>query len=653
MLRSASDNDYITEDSVLCDISLNGKPADSSLVSFEYNSREIVFTLAREQNLAGAELIIDIYYGIDDTNFDENRRKHTDLMFVLSAPYEFGLKVVDEYLVVPEINSVLDGKISEMGSGEYVKFRFYDFRNDSYESQPFYETYNDGLSEFDTVGLNNFDQIKIVAEFKYDGYIGEVVTYLDCYDNKATGFSALGDVKKVILDLTGAGPSGRFIYISSEVEVLNIFGAVGVNYSDTCLYIKNDRETPLKISLNDFSFNCKSSSAVYYEGGQRITLNAEGKVEISSSGVRYINTVEVKKLTITGTKMTVRGSEQAMHFDPGGTAIKCEVLSVGITLLECYGGNVWNSLADMPQGKNGGHGGHGIETVNFYLLSGGGVVSYGGKGGNGSDGLNGTAGANGLNHNGEKDNTVTTSGNGGANGVDGGNGGDGGHGLKMTGNIEIMSGSKTLILQGGDGGSGADGGAGGELLRQANKAPQDGKAGGSGGHGGSGGRGGNGGYGLYSEKYPTNLKAAANTQIGGGNGGNAGNGGNGGNGGAGGDGGDGNPKLLHAINTEDGSNGGMGGHGGMGGVGGAAGQGRNACNFSLVISSINQSSGVSGAGGRGGIGGNGGNGGDGGDSKRGEPGVGGYGGKGGYGFDANGYGIYAPNGENGSDGKEL
>ena len=45
--------------------------------------------------------------------------------------------------------------------------------------------------------------------------------------------------------------------------------------------------------------------------------------------------------------------------------------------------------------------------------------------------------------------------------------------------------------------------------------------------------------------------------------------------------------------------------------------------------------------------------GDGGDSKRGEPGVGGYGGKGGYGFDANGYGIYAPNGENGSDGKEL
>lgn len=660
LLRSASDNDYITEDSVLCDISLNGKPADSSLVSFEYNSREIVFTLAREQNLAGAELIIDIYYGIDDTNFDENRRKHTDLMFVLSAPYEFGLKVVDEYLVVPEINSVLDGKISEMGSGEYVKFRFYDFRNDSYESQPFYETYNDGLSEFDTVGLNNFDQIKIVAEFKYDGYIGEVVTYLDCYDNKATGFSALGDVKKVILDLTGAGPSGRFIYISSEVEVLNIFGAVGVNYSDTCLYIKNDRETPLKISLNDFSFNCKSSSAVYYEGGQRITLNAEGKVEISSSGVRYINTVEVKKLTITGTKMTVRGSEQAMHFDPGGTAIKCEVLSVGITLLECYGGNVWNSLADMPQGKNGGHGGHGIETVNFYLLSGGGVVSYGGKGGNGSDGLNGTAGANGLNHNGEKDNTVTTSGNGGANGVDGGNGGDGGHGLKMTGNIEIMSGSKTLILQGGDGGSGADGGAGGnggkggsELLRQANKAPQDGKAGGSGGHGGSGGRGGNGGYGLYSEKYPTNLKAAANTQIGGGNGGNAGNGGNGGNGGAGGDGGDGNPKLLHAINTEDGSNGGMGGHGGMGGVGGAAGQGRNACNFSLVISSINQSSGVSGAGGRGGIGGNGGNGGDGGDSKRGEPGVGGYGGKGGYGFDANGYGIYAPNGENGSDGKEL
>lgn len=563
-------------------------------------------------------------------------------------------------MVVPEINSVLDGKISEMGSGEYVKFRFYDFRNDSYESQPFYETYNDGLSEFDTVGLNNFDQIKIVAEFKYDGYIGEVVTYLDCYDNKATGFSALGDVKKVILDLTGAGPSGRFIYISSEVEVLNIFGAVGVNYSDTCLYIKNDRETPLKISLNDFSFNCKSSSAVYYEGGQRITLNAEGKVEISSSGVRYINTVEVKKLTITGTKMTVRGSEQAMHFDPGGTAIKCEVLSVGITLLECYGGNVWNSLADMPQGKNGGHGGHGIETVNFYLLSGGGVVSYGGKGGNGSDGLNGTAGANGLNHNGEKDNTVTTSGNGGANGVDGGNGGDGGHGLKMTGNIEIMSGSKTLILQGGDGGSGADGGAGGnggkggsELLRQANKAPQDGKAGGSGGHGGSGGRGGNGGYGLYSEKYPTNLKAAANTQIGGGNGGNAGNGGNGGNGGAGGDGGDGNPKLLHAINTEDGSNGGMGGHGGMGGVGGAAGQGRNACNFSLVISSINQSSGVSGAGGRGGIGGNGGNGGDGGDSKRGEPGVGGYGGKGGYGFDANGYGIYAPNGENGSDGKEL
>lgn len=516
------------------------------------------------------------------------------------------------------------------------------------------------MSEFDTVGLNNFDQIKIVAEFKYDGYIGEVVTYLDCYDNKATGFSALGDVKKVILDLTGAGPSGRFIYISSEVEVLNIFGAVGVNYSDTCLYIKNDRETPLKISLNDFSFNCKSSSAVYYEGGQRITLNAEGKVEISSSGVRYINTVEVKKLTITGTKMTVRGSEQAMHFDPGGTAIKCEVLSVGITLLECYGGNVWNSLADMPQGKNGGHGGHGIETVNFYLLSGGGVVSYGGKGGNGSDGLNGTAGANGLNHNGEKDNTVTTSGNGGANGVDGGNGGDGGHGLKMTGNIEIMSGSKTLILQGGDGGSGADGGAGGnggkggsELLRQANKAPQDGKAGGSGGHGGSGGRGGNGGYGLYSEKYPTNLKAAANTQIGGGNGGNAGNGGNGGNGGAGGDGGDGNPKLLHAINTEDGSNGGMGGHGGMGGVGGAAGQGRNACNFSLVISSINQSSGVSGAGGRGGIGGNGGNGGDGGDSKRGEPGVGGYGGKGGYGFDANGYGIYAPNGENGSDGKEL
>lgn len=260
------------------------------MVSFEYNSREIVFTLAREQNLAGAELIIDIYYGIDDTNFDENRRKHTDLMFVLSAPYEFGLKVVDEYLVVPEINSVLDGKISEMGSGEYVKFRFYDFRNDSYESQPFYETYNDGLSEFDTVGLNNFDQIKIVAEFKYDGYIGEVVTYLDCYDNKATGFSALGDVKKVILDLTGAGPSGRFIYISSEVEVLNIFGAVGVNYSDTCLYIKNDRETPLKISLNDFSFNCKSSSAVYYEGGQRITLNAEGKVEISSSGVRYINT---------------------------------------------------------------------------------------------------------------------------------------------------------------------------------------------------------------------------------------------------------------------------------------------------------------------------------------------------------------------------
>lgn len=660
LFRSASDNDYITEDSVLCDISLNGKPADSSLVSFEYNSREIVFTLAREQNLAGAELIIDIYYGIDDTNFDENRRKHTDLMFVLSAPYEFGLKVVDEYLVVPEINSVLDGKISEMGSGEYVKFRFYDFRNDSYESQPFYETYNDGLSEFDTVGLNNFDQIKIVAEFKYDGYIGEVVTYLDCYDNKATGFSALGDVKKVILDLTGAGPSGRFIYISSEVEVLNIFGAVGVNYSDTCLYIKNDRETPLKISLNDFSFNCKSSSAVYYEGGQRITLNAEGKVEISSSGVRYINTVEVKKLTITGTKMTVRGSEQAMHFDPGGTAIKCEVLSVGITLLECYGGNVWNSLAEMPQGKNGGHGGHGIETVNFYLLSGGGVVSYGGKGGNGSDGLNGTAGANGLNHNGEKDNTVTTSGNGGANGVDGGNGGDGGHGLKMTGNIEIMSGSKTLILQGGDGGSGADGGAGGnggkggsELLRQANKAPQDGKAGGSGGHGGSGGRGGNGGYGLYSEKYPTNLKAAANTQIGGGNGGNAGNGGNGGNGGAGGDGGDGNPKLLHAINTEDGSNGGMGGHGGMGGVGGAAGQGRNACNFSLVISSINQSSGVSGAGGRGGIGGNGGNGGDGGDSKRGEPGVGGYGGKGGYGFDANGYGIYAPNGENGSDGKEL
>lgn len=660
LLRSASDNDYITEDSVLCDISLNGKPADSSLVSFEYNSREIVFTLAREQNLAGAELIIDIYYGIDDTNFDENRRKHTDLMFVLSAPYEFGLKVVDEYLVVPEINSVLDGKISEMGSGEYVKFRFYDFRNDSYESQPFYETYNDGLSEFDTVGLNNFDQIKIVAEFKYDGYIGEVVTYLDCYDNKATGFSALGDVKKVILDLTGASSSGRFIYISSEVEVLNIFGAVGVNYSDTCLYIKNDRETPLKISLNDFSFNCKSSSAVYYEGGQRITLNAEGKVEISSSGVRYINTVEVKKLTITGTKMTVRGSEQAMHFDPGGTAIKCEVLSVGITLLECYGGNVWNSLADMPQGKNGGHGGHGIETVNFYLLSGGGVVSYGGKGGNGSDGLNGTAGANGLNHNGEKDNTVTTSGNGGANGVDGGNGGDGGHGLKMTGNIEIMSGSKTLILQGGDGGSGADGGAGGnggkggsELLRQANKAPQDGKAGGSGGHGGSGGRGGNGGYGLYSEKYPTNLKAAANTQIGGGNGGNAGNGGNGGNGGAGGDGGDGNPKLLHAINTEDGSNGGMGGHGGMGGVGGAAGQGRNACNFSLVISSINQSSGVSGAGGRGGIGGNGGNGGDGGDSKRGEPGVGGYGGKGGYGFDANGYGIYAPNGENGSDGKEL
>lgn len=574
LLRSASDNDYITEDSVLCDISLNGKPADSSLVSFEYNSREIVFTLAREQNLAGAELIIDIYYGIDDTNFDENRRKHTDLMFVLSAPYEFGLKVVDEYLVVPEINSVLDGKISEMGSGEYVKFRFYDFRNDSYESQPFYETYNDGLSEFDTVGLNNFDQIKIVAEFKYDGYIGEVVTYLDCYDNKATGFSALGDVKKVILDLTGAGPSGRFIYISSEVEVLNIFGAVGVNYSDTCLYIKNDRETPLKISLNDFSFNCKSSSAVYYEGGQRITLNAEGKVEISSSGVRYINTVEVKKLTITGTKMTVRGSEQAMHFDPGGTAIKCEVLSVGITLLECYGGNVWNSLADMPQGKNGGHGGHGIETVNFYLLSGGGAGGNGGKGGS-------------------------------------------------------------------------------ELLRQANKAPQDGKAGGSGGHGGSGGRGGNGGYGLYSEKYPTNLKAAANTQIGGGNGGNAGNGGNGGNGGAGGDGGDGNPKLLHAINTEDGSNGGMGGHGGMGGVGGAAGQGRNACNFSLVISSINQSSGVSGAGGRGGIGGNGGNGGDGGDSKRGEPGVGGYGGKGGYGFDANGYGIYAPNGENGSDGKEL
>lgn len=75
-------------------------------------------------------MIIDIYYGIDDTNFDENRRKHTDLMFVLSAPYEFGLKVVDEYLVVPEINSVLDGKISEMGSGEYVKFRFYDFRND-------------------------------------------------------------------------------------------------------------------------------------------------------------------------------------------------------------------------------------------------------------------------------------------------------------------------------------------------------------------------------------------------------------------------------------------------------------------------------------------------------------------------------------------